>query len=69
MVKPSFSYKVSHMSWSAGYLCNFFFPGEYDAVGIGIDVNIPEKCLSGLLQIKGKKGAYVFLQKNHFPFS
>lgn len=36
--------------------------GKY-TVGIGIGMNIPEKCLAGLLCIKGKKRICVFTKE------
>lgn len=69
----SFFHKVSYVSRMAGCLgmvvIIIFFSVEYSTIEIGIDSNISEKCLAGLLHVKGEKGAYVFLQKNNFPFS
>lgn len=47
--------KVFHMSWMAGCLGIFFFSVDYNSVEIGTDTNISEKCLAGLLHIKGEK--------------
>lgn len=48
--------KVFHMSWMAGCLgIFFFFSVDYNSVEIGTDTNISEKCLAGLLYIKGEK--------------
>lgn len=33
----------------------FFFSVDYNSVEIGTDTNISEKCLAGLLYIKGEK--------------
>lgn len=34
---------------------HFFFSVDYNSVEIGTDTNISEKCLAGLLHIKGEK--------------
>lgn len=57
----SFFHEVSHMLWMAGCLGIFFFSLEYNTTGIRLGINIPEKCLAGLLHIMGKKEhAYLY---------
>lgn len=61
---PSFFHKVSYVSWMAACLgIIFFFPVEYHIIEIGIDINMPEKCLAGQLHVKGEKEHTCFYKR------
>lgn len=63
MVKQSFCLRVSHASWMAGCLGVVFFLWNHTTVEIATDINIPEKCLAGLLHGKGEKKEHTCFYK------
>lgn len=56
-LQQSFSYVLdAWMPWS-------FFLVEYNTIGVGVDIKIPENCLAGLLHIKRKKEHACFYKR------